>query len=112
MSGPSIASTRTPQTTPVIRVALGFRRAPSKKSAKVEPAARHWVHFGLVVPGQPADHRIELVPAATLLLDLREVKRVDRGQGHGEDPVSSRHDVQREKVRCVIPLGATSDVTL
>ncbi len=32
------------------------------------------------------------------------------GPGRGSEPEDP--DVQREKVRCVIPLGATSDVTL
>jgi hypothetical protein len=39
MSGSSIVSTRTPQITPVMCPALGFSRAPAKKSARVVLAA-------------------------------------------------------------------------
>jgi hypothetical protein len=35
-----------------------------------------------------------------------------RSGPHAFRPAAASHDVQREKVRCVIPLGATSDVTL
>src|SRR5690606_4320716 len=43
--------------------------------------------LSLVVPGQPADHLVQLSLRPSLPLHLRQVVRIDRRDARGEDPV-------------------------
>ena len=88
--GSSMSSTRTPQMTPVISEAFAvearFGEEVLERGARFDVVAQ----CGLVETGQPLDHLVQLLLRTALLLHLRHVVGIDRGEADGEDPAHAR----------------------
>ena len=87
-SGSSTSSTRTPQTTPRMSSALGWKAgASAKKVSEVGLARDLLLEPRLRIPGQPAEDLVDLPLRPPLLLRLLDVEGVDAGELHTVDAV-------------------------